>query len=692
MKKTISRRAFEKRLKYISNPEDRDFFASCFEAAGEKMALREDLSAEDKRTFKTIRKVIAVNRKLGLKLGALIVFGIFAASVTFFFAFIMNPLLERALERGLETLFEARADVDNFHLNLFHFRVGIDGITVANRHDPMKNLFQTGRMEFRLKPEAVLRGKIYIEEIRTDAMRFGTARTVSGALPGLAARNKNSGGQAETPPLVDLKNFDAMGLLNREFDKLATPKLYDTAVAEYNAALEKWKGQVDHVKSRKDELVEQSRPLMNLNTRSLQSVEAVTGAVRDIVAMVNSVQAAVGDVENIVKGIDEDIKKAVSLEQQARGAITGDFNHLKSYLDFGSGEAFAALEPSIREILSAKGEQYLDYGLLALHALEKLKASQDAKPKQEKPNKAPAFKGRDVAFPSREYPKFFLGIFATDFTIQNWRTALDIRDISSNPDLSGVPVTLSLSVTEIGAALERAVDFKGSADLRTAAVERFTADVKGRGFPVSLERELAHVGIGGFKGDVGFALGFSGRTGGGVTGSGSVGISKAQLINPSGTLAEAVDAAVRDTKELVLGIRYVYEPAGKDEFGITTNIGDLVKAALDRIIRAYAAKAMDELERVLREKINQYIDGRFVSKEELDLVFKAIRGDKAALDGLKNSLDSKKNEFEQFVKNAASQVKDEVKQQTEQAIQDALQGKTPVFQPPSIPNLPKLPF
>jgi hypothetical protein len=75
----------------------------------------------------------------------------------------MNPLLERALESGLEYLFEARADVDNFHLNIIHFRIKMDGITVANRHDPMKNLFQTGRIEFRLKPEAVLRGKIYIE-------------------------------------------------------------------------------------------------------------------------------------------------------------------------------------------------------------------------------------------------------------------------------------------------------------------------------------------------------------------------------------------------------------------------------------------------------------------------------------------------------------------------------------------------
>ncbi|MDR0601812.1 MAG: hypothetical protein LBG42_05465 [Treponema sp.] len=697
MKKVISRRVFEKwYVKNIPNAEDRNFFASCFEARDTKMVLREGLSPGDMRRLKTLRRVIADNRRFAVKAAPLAVIGLVIFSLVVFFTFFMNPLLERALERGLEALFEARADVDNFHLNVFHFRVGIDAVTVANRNEPMKNLFQLGRMEFRLNPVAVLRGKIYIEEIRTGAIRFGTDRTVSGALPGRAAAARSSRQQAEAPPLVDLRNFDAMGLLDREFDKLSTPKLYDTAVASYNAALEKWKGQVELVKNRKDELAEKVRQVTSLNAGSLNDVQAITGAVRDITALLDSVQAAANDAANLVNGLDADIKTALALERQARSAITEDFNHLKSYLDFGSGEAFAALEPSIREVLSDTAEQYLDYGLLALDALAKLKASQDAKPKQEKPPKTPAFRGRDVAFPSKEYPKFYLGILATDFTVQHWRTGFDLRGVSSNPDLSGVPVALALSIAETDGSLAREVDFRGSADFRTAASGRFTADVSGRGFPVSLEKEFAQMGIGGFRGDVNFGLDFSGRPDGVVAGDGSVGISGASLINPSGTLAEAIDAAVKETDNLLLSIRYVHNPSAEDEFGISTNIGDLVKRALDRIVRAYAARAMDELERVLRERIGRYIDGKFVSREELDLIFRAARGDKAALDGLKNTLDAKKNELEQWVRNAANQaveqVKDDTKRQAEQALQDVLQGKTPSFQPPSVPTLPKLPF
>jgi uncharacterized protein (TIGR03545 family) len=695
VKKVISRRVFEKRYaEKIPNPEDRNFFISCFEAKDPKMVLRQGLSPDDMRRLKTLYRVIAVNRRFAVKVFPLASLGVIAAALAVFFTFFMNPLLERALERGLEALFEARADVDNFRLNVFRFRAGMDAVTVANRNDPMKNLFQLGRMEFRLNLAAALRGKIYIEEIRADAIRFGTARTVSGALPGRSAVTRGEREKAAAPPLVDLRNFDAMGLLDREFAKLNTPKLYDTAVAAYNETLEKWKGQVENARNRKDELAGRVRPFMNLNAGSFNSIEAVLETVQNISSLLDSVEAAAGDAAGMVNGLDADIKTAIALEREARGAIAGDFNHLKSYLDFGSGEAFAALEPSIREILSDTAEQYLDYGLLALQALEKLKASQDSKPKREKPPRTQAFKGRDVAFPAREYPKFYLGILASDFTAGGWHTGFDMRGISSNPDLSGVPVTLALSVAEADAARE--VDFRGSADFRTAAAERFTANVSGKGFPVSLEKEFVQMGIGGFRGDVNFSVGFSGRPDGEVAGNGSVGISGASIIGPSGTLAEAIDTAVRETDNLLLSIRYVHNPSAKDEFGIDTNIGDLVKRALDRIVRAYAARAMNELERVLRERIDQYIDGKFVSREELDLLFKAARGDLSALDGLKNTLGAKKNELENWAKNAAKEavegVKDDVKKEAENAIQDLLQGKTPTFQPPSIPSLPKLPF
>jgi cell division septum initiation protein DivIVA len=98
---------------------------------------------------------------------------------------------------------------------------------------------------------------------------------------------------------------------------------------------------------------------------------------------------------------------------------------------------------------------------------------------------------------------------------------------------------------------------------------------------------------------------------------------------------------------------------------------------------------MDEIERALRERISQYIDGRFVSKEDVDALFAIARGDRAAVDQLKNSLTNKRNEFEQKLNQAAQQVKEEATQQTQQAVKDLLQGQTPSM--PTLPSIPKLP-
>jgi uncharacterized protein (TIGR03545 family) len=687
--KPVKKQYFEKRyVKYIEHSADRQFFVSCFEEQGEVYALRR-LAKNDAKKLKALLKTIRKNRKGAVKLVPLAAAAAVAAGLVIFFTIFANPLLERAVEKGLEAIFEARCDVDNLRLSLIRFRIALGGITVADRDSPMTNLFQMGRAEIRLKPAAILRGKIYIEEIRADAIRFGTARTVSGALPDRPAKIKKEKPKSDAPPLVDLKNFDALALLDREYDKLKTPKLYDQAINAYNETLAKWQGQAELAKTRTTELRASAQPLLNLNVSSIRDVETVTRTIQDINTMVSTVQTAADDLGGMVNGIEADINTARGLEQSARTAITDDINHFKSYIDLNSGSAFAALEPSIREVLSDAAEQYLDYGLRALEALEKIKAMSASAPKTEKPKKEPktAFKGRDVIFPVRSYPQFFLGIFASDFTLDAWNWAFDLRDVSSDPDLTGRPVTLALDLTEEGGALERRADFQGSADFRTVAVERFSAAVNAGGFPVSLENRLAQAGINGFSGTSAFSVNLSGRVDGGVSGGGDVRISQARLLEPVGTLAEAVDAAVRQAASIDLGIQYSHWVDRDDEFKITTNIADLIARALEGIVKAYAQKAMDEIERALRARIGQYIDGRFVSKENLDLLFQAARGDKTAVDGLKNSLDSKKTEFERRFNAAVDQAKDEAKQQGRQAVQDALQGKQPALQAPGLPNL-----
>ena len=700
--KTLTKKQLRKKyLKYIEQPDDRDFILSCYNADEDNLEIRNNLTGQDVKRLNLLKKAIKGNKKTAVKLIPLAAAAAVIAALVLFFTFLMNPILQRAMEKGLETVFEARVNAERFRISLIKFEIGMNSLTIADRDEPMKNLFQFSAMRIKLKPQAVLRGKVYIEEIRADHIRFGTPRTVSGALPGITPRQKAAKEEPLIPPLVDLANFDPMALLNQEYDKLQTPKLYDSAIAAYESSFSKWKNEQESAKARLAELQAKAEPLLKINmndykTLDANTIEQIRKTIADVNALVSSVQAVQGDVNRIVSGVQGDINTAISLEQSAKNAITTDFNHLRSYIDLGSGAAMDVLEPVVRSILTDTAETYIDYGYRALEVLQKVKEMQAKLPKSaEKPPKKEVFRGRDVAFPTRQYPRFFLGILATDvLTPKAWQWDFDLRGVSSDPDLSGTPVSLALSLAETD-SYRRSAGFKGTADFRSNAVERFNAEVSGGGFPVNISAGLQKIGIGGFSGGASFRVNAAGRTDGGFSAGGAVSLVQAKLTNPANTFAQAADEAIRQVGSVDLGMQYEHIVSGRDRFSLTTNFADILKQALAGIVSRYRKQAEDALEKALRSRIEQYIDGRFVGKEELDTVFRLVRGDKTAVDDLKGILDKKKNELETKIKGAAGQaveeVKEQVQQQGQQAIQDILHGQTPSVPTLPIPTIPGLP-
>jgi len=679
LKKPLSSKKIQKRyIKYIEHPQDRNFFTGCFVKQDDNYVIRDNLSKDDVKKLKTILKWVKENKKGPVKVVPLVFAGVIAALVVIFFTVFANPLLSSLLESALEAVFEAKSDVTGFRLSVLKFQIKIDHITVANKNAPMTNLFEMGKAGVKMKPEAVLRGKIYIEEIRADTIQFGTPRTVSGALPDKPPKPKKEKSSIDAPPLVDLKNFDAKALLNQEFDKLTTPKLYDNAITLYNDTAEKYKTEVENTKKQVEELRASSQKLLSINVDNLKDVNTIRSTIQDIQTTVNTVRTAANNAANLVNGLEKDINTARKLEQDARNAITGDINHLKSYVNLGSGAAFSALEPFIRDILSDTADEYLDYGLIALDSFQKISAmskkSTKSQPKPKKEKKA-AFKGRDVIYPTRTYPAFYLGLMSSDCTVNSWNWDFKLNDLSSDPDLTNKPISLVLGIKEAGGSLGRQVAFSGNADFRTNTQQRFGAKIDGSGFPVNVGNQFDKVGINGLAGVTKINFLLNGYTDGGFDTNGGINILNARLLDPKGTIAEATAMAVSEVGHIDLGINYIHKIGQSDVFKINSNLADLLANALKKITSAYVQKAMQEVERILRDKINDYIGDRLGSKEQVDLLLKAAKGDKSAVDQLKNSLDQKIKALE-----------DQAKKQGQQAVQDALQGKQPSIQVPSLPS------
>lgn len=665
----------EKRLNYfvkkLEQPEDQVFLRSCFNLEKGIYTVKEDLDETALKRLKVLAKAIKINKKGPVKLLPIMVLGIIAAGGIFFFTVMLDPLLSRFLTQGLENVFEAKCDIRGFHLGLIRFRISISSLTVANRDAPMTNLFETGRLEIRLKPQAVLRGKVYIEEIRADGLQFGTARTTSGALPQYAARIAARKEKPPAPPLVDLAKFDAQGLLNQEFDKLASPKAFDAAVSAYNEARSRWEAQYASANAKVTDIQEQSRPLMATNVNNLRTPEEIGKFVADVNAFTKTLEGARDEVTTIVSGVEQDLRTAQTLERTAREALESDMNHLKDYLDLGSGSALGALEPTIHAMLSDEAENYISYGRMALDGLEKIKALQAMVPKSEpKPDKV-VYKGRDVHFPTSAYPVFYLEKMASDFVLKEWNWAFELRSVSSDPDISNRPTELDLGLTELGSS-GRLARFSGSADFRTNANTYFKALVSGDNFSLNVKNQLTQIGIGGFSGNTGFSVNFSGGRRGAVSAGGDIRIRDPLLTDPVGTIAEAVAEAVADFAAVELGIQYEHPVSGNDKFTLSSNLMDLIKNAIQRAVQKYLRQAQAAIEKALMDRIDQYLTGKWVSREEVNMLFAAVKGDQGAVDSLKANLEARRNEAEQKLRAGVEKAKEEVQTKAEDAAQSAL--------------------
>lgn len=639
-RKPIAEKNFEKKhLRFIELAKDRELLRSSFMLEDGSYRLKDGLDAAVLKRLGVLAKAIKSNRGV-VKAVPLALSGVFAACLAVFALFFMNPLLEGAVERGITAAFEARTEVAGFRFDPVRMRIGMASIAVADRDNPMANLFETGRVELRLNPTALFRAKVYIEEASAASVLFGTARTVSGALPAYPRKAEAGEPPREAGvPLVDLENFSAQALLDREKAKLKSNQAYDDVAAAYTEAAGRWGAQTEAAKASVAELKASTALVLAIDVKSLKSADAVSAAIQDVRGATTSAKDAGRQSGDIVKGLQADIDAAAALERQARQAAADDLKRLKSYIDPRSGAAMEALEPSLREILSDAAERYLDYGARALEVAAKLKKDgardQDA-------SRAVAARGRDIRYPASDYPAFRLGLFGADFIVDGTRWQITLKELSSDPELVPEPVSLAVTVSDPA----RELRFNGSADLRGADKDTFVVEATGKGVPVDLGTTLKDVGIGGFTGNAAFKLDGKGGEAGSVSMATAISIADGRVLEPSGGMARALAGAVETVGAVELGLGYVKEAGRDPRFTVATNLDDLVSAALSAAAERYAKKAEAELDAAFKKYAGTELEGKLGTKDDAQALLGTAKGEQAAADSLGASLDAKKAELE----------------------------------------------
>ncbi len=609
------------------------------EARARKLAAR---AARTEAKARKLAKKQARANKGYVKTGPLLGVVLLAGGLAVFGVFFMNPLLESAAEAALEAVFGAKAEVDGLRFRPFRMSLEMAAVSVADAKAPMTDLFRTGRVALRLNPAAALRGKIYIEEAGAASIALGTPRDSSGALPGTEEPEPKPRKETPEPPaLVDLENFDASDLLEREKSKLASPAAYEAAGAAYREAAARWSVRVQSSGAALEKAEASSKGALAMDVKSIKTAEQAAKALAEVQAAIRDVKTAGSEVSEVSEGIRRDSATVSRLVKDARAAADRDAAYLKSLANPGTGAAADALEPAVRQLLTNKGEAWLYYGRRILEAASKLKAPPGKKAGGK--TKPRAFRGRDVVFPGAGYPVFRLGLLTSDFEAGGNRWTVELREVSSQPDL--VPSPCSLLVEAAGGSGAR-IRADARADLRSGTGNPYTLRAEASALPLDLGSSLAGIGLEGFTGILEGNAEAEGAEGGSFRARLEGTIRKPAVASPSGTFGRAAAGALRSAGAVEARAEYRIEPGAGDSFRLRTNLDEAVGAAVKAAARRYAAKASAEAETALRKYVAEELEGKLDSGE-FDGLAKSAQGDAASLSSLEKSLEGKKKELEE---------------------------------------------
>lgn len=482
-RKELPRRAFEKKvLGRVHLPKERAFLDSVFETTSDgKRRVPESVSEEDRKHLAQLAKDIKANRGSirSMRLAALAVF--IGAGVLFNLLF-LDVLLERAAERGLETVFGARSEIDALDLSPLAGTLTMERVTVGDRRRPMRNLFELEELVASMNLVELLKGNVVIREASVATVATGTERETSALLPGAA-------GEDAGPSVADRARdaaagtFDEVGrladpaaLVERELSNLESPALIDDLEEQYAGFTDRWTDRVGGLEEEAGETVTLAARVREVDPAGLDTPQEIAEAielVRRASVQVDSLLAAARETADATR---QEYRSLEANAGRVQESLRRDFDYIASRLSLDAVDVSGFVTSLAQDFLVRLLGEIYGTAERALEIAERLRQQGEA---DEAAGIARA-PGRVVTFPTVAYPRFLLERAALGVAPAGLELRLDgeLSDVSSEPALVGRPTVLSLS----GATGSLSLAAESELSYEENEAERLLTTVSGSGF------------------------------------------------------------------------------------------------------------------------------------------------------------------------------------------------------------------
>jgi len=622
-RKPITAKKFSRKvLRRIHLDRDRSFVEEMFPPREDgRLLLRDEINGDDRARLARVLKEIRKNKGL-LRMGRLaIVLVIIIGGVAFTILF-KDRLLEEAAEELLTRTFEAQSDVENLRFAPLKGEIAVDGIAVTDAAAPERNLFELGETAFLIDTEELIKGNVVIRRMAARSIAFGTERETPGFLAprddggetdaGGSSRSEEiseraTGAAAETWAGLGI-DIDPEAILADIEADLVTPRLAEDLTAEAAETYEYWESRVDATTAQVATIGTRAEALTGRDPRGIRSIEEIQQIYDEVSSGVDEVETLYREMESAYARIEGDIARVTDSSDRIQRAIETDMASLRDRIPSLDVDPREFATSTVRTFVQSFLGSTWDRGMLVVG---KLQALQEYVPER---SDGPGRGGVDIPFAGVAYPRLLIEEAVVSGTPADGGIALEIRDVSSDPDLTGRPTLVSFARESL--ALE------GTIDLREAAPALVEWNMRLESVRPDLPAAARQLGFADLTGDGTIAA--TGRIDRAAVLAGTMDVAVEDLLIPTSDGAprtsEIIAEAIADSGQFTADLAYEVAGGRITAFSGSTSLVDALRARVEQLIADVRVQIEERLEAelasLLDEQLGPYRD-QLVALEQL---------------------------------------------------------------------------
>ena len=365
--KTYTEKQLEKRLyKRIYIKQDKDYITSLFKESGKNKkevslySIPKDLMFTKKELaqLKILAKEIK-SQKGRIRWIPLIATVAFIAAVVIVITATKNIIATKAIKSICESTFEAKCDIRDLDISFLNAHFRMDGLEVANKNEPMKNLFSVEGVNFDFDMLQLLRARFVANELSITGVATNTDRKYSGDISAQLrakyekkkakkaekeAKNADSAFMKSLSEKTDLAmdtltssvtglfdKYNPETIINNCYAQLQTPDVAKQTEADAKELITSWTSRAKDISTKVTETVNNAQEISKID---INAVKTDPIKLKETIELLNSTYNNVSvlkkETDNISKDLKTDVSKASSMATNLQSAIQHDTSLVSS--------------------------------------------------------------------------------------------------------------------------------------------------------------------------------------------------------------------------------------------------------------------------------------------------------------------------------------------------------------------------